>query len=167
MTVASREVRDTSAKVWENPLVCRADLRLPATRRASLLHGRCTVAEFRSDVSRSAAAKTAVVAGWSVLFQVGDRARRESRLLASGTTYRQRHISRGELLTRGVEPPRVSPYGPEPYASAIPPRELRERRLVSCPRGVAAQAQSGSGARPAAALLLRSLLQLVSLLRFA
>ena len=28
-----------------------------------------------------------------------------------------------EVLTRGVEPPRVSPYGPEPYASAIPPRE--------------------------------------------
>ena len=28
------------------------------------------------------------------------------------------------LLTRGVEPPRVSPYGSEPYASAIPPREL-------------------------------------------
>ena len=37
------------------------------------------------------------------------------------------------LLTRGVEPPRVSPYGPEPYASAIPPRERRVKRPVSCP----------------------------------
>lgn len=27
------------------------------------------------------------------------------------------------LLMRGLEPPRVSPYGPEPYASAIPPHE--------------------------------------------
>jgi hypothetical protein len=48
-----------------------------------------------------------------------------SRLPQEWTTSRQTDkTERKHLLTRGVEPPRVSPYGPEPYASAIPPREL-------------------------------------------
>ena len=36
------------------------------------------------------------------------------------------------VLTRGLEPPRVAPYGSEPYASAIPPRE---RGLVLSDKG--------------------------------
>ncbi len=47
-------------------------------------------------------------------------------------------VERG-VLTRGVEPPRVSPYGPEPYASAIPPRE--RERLLRCATGGFLQGQ--------------------------
>src|SRR3954471_5547282 len=50
------------------------------------------------------------------------------------------------VLTRGVEPPRVSPYGPEPYASAIPPRE-RERLLTCAGSGIAQAIPAGEGRR--------------------
>jgi len=97
------------------------------------------------------------------------------------------------VLTRGVEPPRVSPYGPEPYASAIPPREPIRKRLLKCARRVLAQAQTGrapvalplstkrkgkeyryqdnpappTGRRLQATLLARALFELIRLPRFA
>ncbi len=45
------------------------------------------------------------------------------------------------VLTRGVEPQRVSPYGPEPSASAIPPRVFGER-LPRCAHRVLAQGKA-------------------------
>ena len=44
-----------------------------------------------------------------------------------------RGIAERGVLTRGVEPPRVSPYGPELYASAIPPRERLRRAACKLP----------------------------------
>src|SRR3954468_501196 len=56
-------------------------------------------------------------------------------------------VRRKNLLTRGVEPPRVSPYGPEPYASAIPPRELEKFGRLKCAACSTAQAGCRSSVR--------------------
>ena len=46
----------------------------------------------------------------------------------------RRYLGSEQLLARGLEPPRVSPYGPEPYASASSATRAKQR-VLQCEPG--------------------------------